>query len=78
MCVSYAIRILVIDILVKASSQSNIDELHATADAEYGYVFLKRPGCESYFEFIMLEVSFFSQWMNFFSITTGMQVNTTW
>jgi len=69
-----AVGMLVADVLVKATSQCYIDELHATADAQYRYVFPERPGRQGHFEFIKLQVSFLGQWMNIFSIATRVQV----
>src|SRR5256885_482101 len=44
--------VLVGEMLVKASTHGNIDQLHAAADAKRGNVFLQRPRGEGEFDFI--------------------------
>src|SRR5258706_15232584 len=71
-------RILVWEILVKASTRGNIHQLHAAADAKRGNVFLQRPGGEGQFDFIKPGITrHFKIWMGVFTIALGLHISPT-
>ena len=76
--VPYATRILVAQVLIEATTQGNIYDLHTTADAKYGDIFFERPGSEGQFELIELRIGLFCEWVLFFPITRRLHIYATW
>src|SRR5258708_10143419 len=76
--VPYATRILVAQVLIEATTQGNIYDLHTTADAKYGDIFFERPGSEGQFELIELRIGLFCEWVLFFPITSRLHIHATW
>src|SRR5260221_6242568 len=73
----YATRILVAQVLIEATTQGNIYDLHTTADAKYGDIFFERPGSEGQFELIELRIGLFCEWVIFFPITRRLHISAT-
>src|SRR5260221_5607289 len=74
----YATRILVAQVLIEATTQGNIYDLHTTADAKYGDIFFERPGSEGQFELIELRIGLFCARMLFFPITLRLHSYAHW
>src|SRR5215472_5265941 len=76
--VPYTTRILVAQVLIEATTKSDIYDLHTTADAKYGDIFFERPRSEGQFELIELRISLFCERVLFFPITRRLHIYATW